>query len=119
MKWDSEEGQKILEIAHQLQNNNSNAASTPKWYMEKFVKGKVYARYNYEKRHSEYSLQPFEQVGTATDSVKGARIVSKGRTPISGELIAEIKKRRLEGHSVRSVAKELGVSVGVVAKYGK
>lgn len=119
MKWNSEEGQKILAIAYSLQHNHSNAASTPKWHMRNFVKGTVYGRYSNVKRDWEYSLQPFDEVETAMDSIKGARIVSTGRKPISDELIAEIKQKRLEGHSVRSVAKKLGVSVGVVAKYGK
>lgn len=118
MRWDSEEGQKILAVAYTLQTNYSNAASTPKWHMQQLVKGKVYARYCYEKGKNEYSLQPFE--GRRQEQpVKSVRIVSKGRKAISEETIVKIKQMRLEGHSVRSIAKDLKVGRGTVEKYMK
>lgn len=118
MNWKSEEGQKILAVAHSLQTNNSNAASTPKWRMQQLIKEWVYGRYCYEKGKYEYSFQPFEdkQVDEVVESV---RIVSKGRNAISGEKIAEIKRMGLEGHSLRFIAKELKVGRGTVEKYLK
>ena len=118
MKWDSEEGQKILAVAYALQNNFSNAVSTPKERMGQLVSGKVYGRYNYARGRSEYSLQPFEEKEQERP-VKSVRIVSKGRTPISEEKIAEIKRMRLEGRSIRSIADSVGVGRGTVEKYIK
>ncbi|MEK4702061.1 hypothetical protein MKX47_21410 [Solibacillus sp. FSL R7-0668] len=117
MKCNKETEQKILAVAYALQDNQSNAASTPKWHMEKLVKDRVYACYCFEKGQNIYSLQPFVANGTERDSVKGSKIVSKGRKPISGDLIAEIKKMRLEGHSVRFIATNLKVGRGTVEKY--
>lgn len=118
MKWDSEEGQKILAVAYSLQDNQSNAASTPKWHMEKLVKDRVYVRYCFEEGRNVYSLQPFEAVERERP-VKSVRIVSKGRKAISEETIAKIKQMRLEGHTVRSIAENLKVGRGTVEKYMK
>lgn len=118
MRLNEEKEQLLLAVAHALQNNFSNAASTPKWRMEKLIKDKVHVRYCYEKRNHIYSLQPTVEEKTEV-AVKSARIVSKGRTPISDDLIAEIKKMRLEGHTVRFIAKDLKVGRGTVEKYMK
>lgn len=114
----NEEWQKILEIGHDLQTNHSNAASTPKWKMVRFLGGKVYERYNREKGRYEYSLQPFEEV-THEQALKSPRIVSNGRKAIPEETIAKIKQMRLEGHTVRSIAEQLRVGRGTVEKYMK
>ena len=51
--------------------------------------------------------------------LKPRRIVSPGRKPISEEKVKEIRQKRLEGHSMRSIAKMVGVSRGTVKKYIK
>ena len=118
MKWNSDEGQKILAVAYALQSNYSNAASTPKTLIKRLVQGWVYGRYSYKKGGWEYSLQPFEEREQERPS-EARRIVSKGRTPISEEKIAEIKRMRLEGRSIRSIADSVGVGRGTVEKYIK
>ena len=114
MIWNSEEGQKVLAVAYALQNNLSNAVSTPKWHMEKLVKEKVHRVHNHVECKWVYSLEPIKDIRTPLESL---RIVSKGRTPISDDLIAEIKRMRLEGHTVRSIAENLKVGRGTVEKY--
>ena len=45
--------------------------------------------------------------------------VSFGRKALGDETIEAIRSMREEGHSVRSIAKELGISTGVAGKYAK
>lgn len=116
MRLNNEEWQKILAVAYALQTNKSNAASTPKWYMEKFIDREVYRAYDYVENKWIYSFEPKEDIRVPLESV---RIVSKGRKAIPEETIAKIKKMRLEGHTVRSIAEQLRVGRGTVEKYMK
>lgn len=114
MRWDSEEGQKVLAVAYALQTNYSNAASTPKWYMEKLIQERVHRAYNYVENKWIYSLESIENVKVPLKSV---RIISKGRKTIPEETIAKIRKMRLEGYTVRFIAERLQVGRGTVEKY--
>lgn len=51
--------------------------------------------------------------------LKPRRIVSTGRKPISEEKVKEIRQKRLEGHSMRSIARIVGVNRETVKKYIK
>lgn len=111
-----EEEQLFLAAAYALQENESNAASTPKGHMKRLVKRKVGRWYCWETYKWIYFLEPEEETDTA---VKPRRIVSPGRKPISKEKVKEIRQKRLEGHSVRSIAKMVGVGRGTVERYIK
>ena len=116
MKMNKEEEQLFLAAAYALQENKSNAASTPKGHMKRLVKREIGRRYCLETHKYIYFLQPIEETDIA---VKPRRIVSTGRKPISEEKVKEIRQKRLEGHSVRSIAKMLGVGRGTVERYIK
>ena len=116
MKLNKEEEQILLAVAYALQNNSSNAVSTPKGHMKRLVKRKVNRWYCWETYRWIYFLEPEEETDVA---VRSRRIVSPGRKPISDEKIREIRQKRLEGHSVRSIAKMVGVGRGTVERYIK
>lgn len=118
MKWNSEEGQKVLAVAYALQNNYSNAVIEPQSLMRQLVQGKVYRRLKGGRYFNgyEYSLQPFEEV-THEQALKSPRIVSKGRKAIDEGKVSAIIEMSLRGYSERQIAKELKVSKGTVGKY--
>ncbi len=117
MKIDVEKDQEFLALAYSLQTNWSNAASTPKHLMWKIMPKKVYSAYDYRQRKTVYALEPI--CLEMEDALKVPVMRSNGRKPISKEKVEEIQRMRLEGHSVRSIAKEVGVGRGTVEKYMK
>lgn len=116
MNWNSEEGQIILSVAYVLQDNRGNPAIKAKERIAELVTQRVYAKYDYGLHKSVYSLQPFENAKT---NEKGYSNCVGGRKPISNELIAEIKVKRMEGLSVREIASLLKVGTGTVWKYAQ
>lgn len=53
------------------------------------------------------------------EHLKELKFGSRGREPIPDEKVRLIKEMHLGGHSVRSIAKTVGVGVGTVQKYSK
>lgn len=109
-KWiNIERDEQFQRLIYEIKGNCSPAVINVDWRLDILLR-----EHGYEWARHERRIQ--ERVVKAVDSSK---IVSKGRTPISEELIAEIKQMRLDGHSVRSIAKIKRVSVGTVGKYIK
>lgn len=116
MKIDIEKDQEFLELVYSLQNNWSNAVNTPRYLIGRILDRKVYAVYDQRLGRMVYSLDPNQPMGV-DGSPKIPVMRSNGRNPISKEKIAEIKRMRFEGYSVRSIASSVGVGRGTVAKY--
>lgn len=118
MKIDVEKDQDFLTLAYSLQNNLSNAASVPRYYVDKIMGRKVHRKYDYGLQKWVYFLDSIQSDGVEV-YLKDSVIRSNGRKPISKEKVAEIKRMRLEGHSVRSIASSVRVGRGTVEKYMK
>lgn len=99
-------------LIREIKRNYSPAAININWRMDNLLRENGYEWNQHEQRVQERIV---ENEGV----IKSSRIVSEGRTPISEDKIAEIRQKRLEGHSVRSIAKIVGVGVGTVGKYIK
>lgn len=72
------------------------------------------------KKGMEAGKKTYEQsLEKQKEHIKGLKLGAKGRDPIPNEKVKLIKEMHLDGHSVRSIAKTVGVGVGTVQKYSK
>ena len=122
MKWESEEGQRVLGAKYSIQTNGSNPVNDTRKYLNELIfgdrasKGRIGREYVGGEKKYRYYL---EEDGLEVKAVESVRMVSTGRKAIDAEKIAEIRKMRLEGHTVREIASVLKVGRGTVAKYMK
>lgn len=112
-KWlNVEESELFRSLVSEIENNYSPAVNNIRYRVRKLLAEHGY-KWKYESNQVGLRVEEMES------RKEGARMLSKGRKTISVEKVIEIKRMRLEGHSVRSIAKLVKVGEGTVKKYIK
>lgn len=107
-KWiNMEEDEAFFQVVKEINWNHSPATNNIKYYMRSLL-----SKHGYGWDYAESKVIKRVEV-----DLKAPVMRSDGRKPISGEKVAEIQRMRLEGHSMRSIAKAVGVGRGTVEKY--
>ena len=112
-KIDVKEHKELYDLMYLISKNKSNAVSTIDEKAKEFLKEQGYKITCSERKELKWQVIKEEK------DLKPRRIVSTGRKPISEEKVKEIRQKRLEGHSMRSIARIVGVNRETVKKYIK
>lgn len=112
-KINVKEHKELCELMYLISKNKSYAVSTIDEKARDFLE-----KQGYEITCSEREELKWQMIEEEKD-LKPRRIVSTGRKPISEEKVNEIRQKRLEGHSMRSIARIVGVNRETVKKYIK
>lgn len=114
--------QLAMAAKYSVQRNGSNPVKDTRVYLDKLITGRENAQCFIERNWTSgkwvYSevVEKREYYGEV-ESRKFNKMTSKGRKTISKDIINEIQRKRLEGFSIREIAKLLKVGKGTVEKY--